>query len=148
MLERSTKSMSTGYCVERQQANEQAVETAPIIPCASVLWLPRSIGKEWCMAFHNNCIVCHSTELSPTIGTLSSPAPPDAPQKRRLIFTYAVCMLHGSANWHDFSKAKFASILCRHYAVQCICRTRGARLEVRLLVVEDRWMIVSPLTTF
>jgi hypothetical protein len=38
--------MSTGYYTEKQQANEQVVVTAPIIPCASVLRMPRSVGKE------------------------------------------------------------------------------------------------------
>jgi hypothetical protein len=38
--------MSTGYYTEKQQANEQVVVTAPVIPCASVLRLPRSVGKE------------------------------------------------------------------------------------------------------
>jgi mono/diheme cytochrome c family protein len=38
------------------------VETTPIIPCASVLRLQRSVGKDGAVVFHNNCLVCHSLE--------------------------------------------------------------------------------------
>ena len=44
-------------------ANEQAMETEPVIPYAPVLLLSRSIGQNGAVEFDNNCPVCHSLEF-------------------------------------------------------------------------------------